>query len=130
MPRGNTAAINVESLRVQWAAHIPIARLCQNFTVSRDQMTRLKFVLELPPRHDRSLRFKPPRPKPPTPEEIAASEASLSFAPAIAAAVTCVQVTWDARTREERQVTKPTAFSLRRIELNDELRDEIDDERW
>jgi len=127
---GNTARIDIVQFRKDWGSHIPISALCVRYTVTKDQVVRLRNVWHLPLRLDRSLRFKPPRPKPPTPEEIAASEASLGFAPAIAAAVTCVQVTWDARTREERQVTKPTAFSLRRIELNDELRDEIDDERW
>lgn len=130
MPRGNTATIDFQSLRLQWAAHVPIAQLCQNFTVSRDQMTRLKFVLHLPPRHDRSLRFKPSRPKPPSPEEIAASEASLALAPAIAARVTCVHAMWTDREWSERQVTKPQAFRLSRVELTDELRDDIDEDEW
>jgi hypothetical protein len=127
---GNTARIDIVQFRADWASHMPIAALCTRYTVTKDQVVRLRNVWHLPLRLDRSLRFKPPRPKPPAPDEIAASEASLDFAPAIAAAVTCVQITWDDRTRSERQVTKPTAFSLRRIELNDELREEIDDERW
>lgn len=127
---GNTARIDMVQFRADWESHIPIAALCTRYTVTKDQVVRLRNVWHLPLRLDRSLRFKPPRPRPPTPDEIAASEASLDFAPAIAAAVTCVQVTWDDRTRSERQVKKPTAFSLRRIELNDEMRDEIDDEDW
>ena len=49
------------------------------------------------------------------------------LAPAIAARVTCVQVTWDERTRAERQVLKPTAVQLRPIEVPDEVRDFLDD---
>lgn len=130
MPRGNTATIDFESLRLQWAAHIPIAHLCQNFTISRDQLTRLKFVLHLAPRHDRSLRYKPPREErleDPTPEEEAASLAGLALAPMVAARVTCVQAHWTDREWRDRQVTKPQAYTLARIEVPDETREMMDD---
>lgn len=128
---GNTARINVTAFRADWAAHMPIALLCVRWTVSKDQIVRLKRVWELPPRHDRRLRYKPPRPIPPTPEEIAASESSLALAPEVAMRVTCVHAMWDDRTRAERQVRKPQGFTLARIELTPDLRDAVEDEnRW
>lgn len=91
--------------------------MCDNFSVTRDQVTRLKFVWHLPPRHDRRYRFKPAREVPPDAAEEAASQASLNLAPQIAARVTCVQITWDDRTRADRQVVKPQAFSVRVIDV-------------
>ena len=64
------------------------------------------------------------------PEEIAASESSLALAPAIAARVTCVHQMWTDREWAERAVTKPKAFSLKRVELTDELRDDISEDEW
>ena len=86
MTRGNTATINVVSFRAQWDSHIPIRALCENFTITRDQVTRLKFVWDLPPRHDRRLRFKPVRQRDPTPREIAQ-------------ACREIQARWDAHTQ-------------------------------
>jgi hypothetical protein len=127
MAAGNTATIAVTAFRAQWVAHVPIRSLCQNFSVTRDQVTRLKFVWHLPPRHDRRLRAKPERQAPPTPEEVEASKASLSLSPAIAARVTCVQATWDDRTRAERSVVKPPVFQMRPVQIPDEARDLFDD---
>lgn len=127
MAAGNTATIDIATFRADWQSHLPIRVLCERWTITRDQVTRLKFVWDLPPRHDRRLRAKPERQPPPSAEEIAASQESLSLAPAIAARVTCVQVTWDERTRAERQVLKPTAVQLRPIEVPDEVRDFLDD---
>jgi hypothetical protein len=117
---GYTATIDVALLREQWASHIPIAQICSNFTVTRDQMTRLKFVFDLPPRHDRRLRYKPPRtPKPGDAEELA-SQSSLSLAPQIAERVTLVQSLWTSEMRFARQVNKSgAAFSLRHIRVDD-----------
>jgi len=84
-------------------------------------------VAGLAPRHDRRTRHRPARRPPPSAAEIAASEASLSFAPYVAARVTCVQATWDERTRSERQVTKPTLFSLSEIDVPEEAREFMDD---
>lgn len=109
MPRGNTATIDFQSLRIQWGEHVPISHLCQNFSISRDQMTRLKFVLGLPPRHDRKLRWKPKRSetRDPTPREIAQ-------------ACREIQARWDERTREERAVTKTQHVTLRFVATPDE----------
>jgi hypothetical protein len=124
---GDTSRIDLATLRVQWSSHSSYADICSFWTVTRDQLIRLRCVLPLPPRHDRRLRHRPERAAPPTPEEIAASEASLSFAPYVAARVTCVQATWDERTRSERQVTKPTLFSLSEIDVPEEAREFMDD---
>jgi hypothetical protein len=109
MARGNTATINVVTFRAQWDSHIPIRSLCENFTITRDQVTRLKFVWDLPPRHDRRLRFKPIRQRDPTAREIAQ-------------ACREIQARWDAHTRHERQVTKPVSYEVREVELPPDLR--------
>ena len=124
---GDTSRIDLATLRIQWASHSSYADICSYWTVTRDQLIRLRCVLPLPPRHDRRLRHRPGRAAPPTPEEIAASEASLDLAPAVAARVTCVQITWDDRTRAERQVTKPTLWTLAEIEVPEESRQFFDD---
>jgi hypothetical protein len=127
MAAGNTARIDITTFRAEWASHLPIRVLCERWTITRDQVTRLKWVWNLPPRHDRRLRAKPQRQPPPTPEEIAASRASLSLAPAIAARVTCVQITWDERTRQERQVSKPGILTVKHLPVPEEARDFLDD---
>lgn len=104
--------------------------ICQNFTITVHQLVRLKGVWGLPPRNDRKRRYKPSRVErmlDPTPEELAASENSLDLAPMVAARVTVVHATWSLEDRHERQVTKPTPFTLARIELTDEVRDLMDD---
>jgi len=109
---GNTAVIDFQTLRVQWASHSPMAAICAYWSISKDQLIRLKTVAELPPRNDRRLRFKPKRcdMRDPTPREIiqACKE---------------IQAKWDARTREERAVIKTQHVSLRRIEMTDEARE-------
>ena len=127
---GKTATINVTQFRADWDSHVPIAFLCVKYTITKDQVVRLRDHWQLPLRLDRRLRFKPKRPQPPTPEEIAASESSLALAPAIAARVTCVNQMWTDREWAERAVTKPKAFSLKRVELTDELRDDISEDEW
>lgn len=127
---GNTAAIDIVAFRAAWDRHIPIRQLCVDFTVSRDQVTRLKFVWELAPRHDRSLRWKPgrdDREPDPDADEIAASESSLDLAPWVADQVTNVQAIWSDKTWEDRCVTKTPQFRLARVEVPDEYREMIDD---
>jgi hypothetical protein len=126
---GSTSTVDVVQFRAAWEAHVPIRQICVDFTVSRDQVTRLKFVWNLPPRHDRALRWKPsPEDREPDPDgdEIAASEASLDLAPWVADQVTCVQASWTDRTWEERRVVKAKEFSLARIEVPPEYREMID----
>jgi hypothetical protein len=120
---GDTSRIDLATLRSQWASHSSYAALCSFWTVTREQIIRLKHVLPLPPRHDRRLRFRPPRNEKPTPEEIAASESSLSLSPMVAARATCVTSQWTDEVRLQRQVTKPTAFRMDPIETPVELRD-------
>ena len=127
---GNTAAIDRATLEVQWSSYLPMGAICQNFTITVHQLVRLKGVWGLPPRNDRRRRYKPSRVErmlDPTPEELAASENSLDLAPMVAARVTVVHATWSLEDRHERQVTKPTPFTLARIELTDEVRDLMDD---
>lgn len=126
--RGDTSRIDIATLKVQWASHSSYASLCTFWTVTRDQLVRLRDVVPLPPRHDRRLRYKPPRPEKPTPEEIAASEASLNLAPMVAARATVESSLWTEEVRALRQVKKPAAFRLAQVDVPDELRHLLDDE--
>lgn len=107
MIRGSTATISVAAFRADWLTHMPMRALCQRYTISRDQVIRLKHVWSLPPRHDRRLRAKPARQPDPTPREIA---------------LACleIQATWTEEVREDRRVTKSAPVSLKRIEMTDE----------
>ena len=124
---GDTSRINVETLRVQWASHSSYAAICEFWTVTKDQLVRLRNVLPLPLRHDRRLRCRPERAERPTDAEIAASESSLSLAPMVAARATCVTAHWTDEVRSHRQVTKPTAFNLQPLDTPEGLRCVIDD---
>jgi len=77
--------------------------------------------------HDRRLRFRPSRPEKPTPEEVAASEASLDLAPWVAARATCESALWTDEIRAQRQVTKPSVFSIQPVDVPDEMRNMFDD---
>jgi hypothetical protein len=127
---GNTATIDVAQFRSAWASHVPIRALCLTFKISRDQVTRLKFVWELPPRHDRALRWKPgkdDREPDPDADEIAASESTLDLAPWVADQVTAIHAMWSDRTWEERRVEKTPEFRVARTEVPEEYREMIDD---
>jgi hypothetical protein len=106
---GKTATIDFQTLRVQWASHSSMFAICTHWTITKDQLIRLKAVADLPPRHDRRLRFKPIRQRDPTPREIAQSCRE-------------IQARWDAHTRHERQVTKPVSYEVREVELPPDLR--------
>ena len=109
---GVTATISVTAFRADWSTHMPISALCERWTITKDQVLRLRDVWHLPLRNDRRLRFKPKRSemRDPTPREIkqACKE---------------IQAKWDARTREERAVIKTQTVHLRRIELTGEALD-------
>jgi len=109
---GNTAAISVTAFRVDWLTHMPMRALCERYTISRDQVVRLKHVWELPPRHDRRLRFKPEKTPDPTPRQIARM---------------ClhIQETWTPETREDRRVTKTQIVHLRKIDTTEDARDAL-----
>lgn len=110
---GNTATISVESFRSDWMTHMPIAALCQRYTISKDQVIRLRDIWKLPLRNDRRKRARRHNNVDPTPEEIA--QRSLE-----------VQSWWDDRTRHERSVTKPQPFTMQRIRLRDAGLDDLD----
>jgi hypothetical protein len=124
---GDTSRIDIATLKLQWASHSSYAAICSFWTVTREQVIRLKHVVPLPPRHDRRLRFRPSRPEKPTPEEIAASEASLDLAPWVAARATCESALWTDEIRAQRQVTKPSVFSIQPVDVPDEMRNMFDD---
>lgn len=115
--RGNTATISLTAFRADWLTHMPMRDLCVRYTITRDQVVRLKHVWSLPPRHDRRLRAKPVRQRDPTPAEIRKACAS-------------IQATWTAEVREERRVTKTAQFRLQRIELNGETLDALGPDEW
>lgn len=107
---GNTATISVQAFRADWMTHMPIAALCERWTITKDQVIRLRDVWSLPLRNDRRHRYKPKkRPVDPTPQEIAR-------------ACLAIQARWDARTAEDRSVYKPQPVSLKRIEMTPEAR--------
>lgn len=111
---GNTATIDVAVLRIQWDSQIPMAAICTHWTISKDQLVRLRDVLPLPKRMDRSLRYKPPRDPGPNDAEELASKSSLSLAPQIAERVTSVQAMWSEDVRLSRTVTKSPGAGLLR----------------
>lgn len=124
---GDTSRINVETLRAQWNSHSSYAAICEFWTVTKDQLVRLRNVLPLPLRTDRRLRYRPPASEKPTPAEIAASKATLSLAPMVAARATCVTAHWTDEVRSHRQVTKPTMFQIHPIQTPEEVRHIVDD---
>ena len=107
--KGCTATISVAAFRADWLTHMPMRALCERWTISRDQVIRLKHVWGLPPRHDRRLRAKPVRQRDPTPREIEQAKKE-------------IQAAWTADTREDRCVYKARPVSLQRIELTPEAR--------
>lgn len=116
MPRGNTAAIDVQVLRLQWDSHSSMAAICSFWTVSRDQLIRLRDVLPLPKRHDRRLRFKPAsRLKDPTPREIA--EACRE-----------IQATWNDHQREARYWKREKAYEIPFIPLDFDVSEFVEGE--
>ena len=108
---GVTATISVTAFRADWSTHMPIAALCDRYTITKDQVLRLRTVWNLPLRHDRRLRFKPKRSemRDPTPAELEERTAA-------------IRATWDARTEEARRVAKPQAYSVPEIETPEHLR--------
>jgi len=108
--RGNTTAIDVQVLRMQWDSHSSMASICTFWTVSRDQLIRLRDVYELPKRHDRRARKKPAREPGPSRAEQRASMATLDLAPKVAKRAAMVQATWSDDTRKARFWQKPQLF--------------------
>lgn len=65
------------TLRKVWASGSTYAEMTEYLGVTRDQVIRMRDVLRLPLRLDRSQRRKGPRHKDPTPEEIATACAAI-----------------------------------------------------
>ncbi len=66
-----------QSLRNVWASGSAMADITAFLGITKDQLIRLRGVLDLPLRLDRSKRVKPPRYKDPSPAEIAAACAEI-----------------------------------------------------
>jgi hypothetical protein len=115
---GNTATISVDAFRADWLTHMPIASLCVRYTITKDQVIRLRDLWRLPLRNDRRLRFKPAEGvvRDPTPAEIAR-------------ACKEIQASWDDRTREERSVLKSPGAVLKHIQMTQEAWEALD-EYW
>lgn len=125
---GDTSRIDIATLKLQWSSHSSYAAICTAWTITKDQLVRLRDVLPLPLRNDRKLRYRPPRSVDnPSPEELRASEESLSLAPMIAARATCVTVHWTEEVRASRRVAKPEPLRLDVVETSPEIRDMCDD---
>ena len=106
---GVTATISVQSFRTDWQSHMPISSLCVRYTITKDQVIRLRDLWRLPLRNDRRLRFKPTveQVRDPTPEEIVQ-------------ACKEIQARWDDRTREERSVLKSQHALLKHVRMTQE----------
>ena len=89
---GNTATICVATFRADWDAGVPMVDLCQRWTITKDQLIRLKTVWNLPLRHDRARKREPVTRV--SRAELRASEASCDLAPAIAAAAAKERQAW------------------------------------
>lgn len=109
---GNTATIDLNLLKVQWDSHSAMVAICTHWTITKDQLIRLKSVVPLAPRHDRRFRFKPKRSecRDPTPQEILDATAR-------------IRASWDDATEEDRRVVKVQQFQIRAYEVPAELQD-------
>lgn len=110
---GNTARIDLNLLRMQWDSHSAMVAICTHWTITKDQLIRLKGVVPLAPRHDRRFRFKPKRSesRDPTPAEIEA-------------ATQRIRALWDEATEQDRRVVKTERFELRLYAVPEELQDQ------
>ena len=124
--RGDTTAINVATLRLQWASHSSMASICSFWTVSRDQLIRLRDVHKLPKRHNRSLRRKPQREPEPSRAEQRASEGSLDLAPHVAKRAAAVRATWSENIRQHRHYSSPSVFEVPIVQVEIEPEDDMD----
>jgi len=124
--RGDTTAINVATLRLQWASHSSMASICSFWTVSRDQLIRLRDVHQLPKRHNRSLRRKPEREPEPSRAEQRASEGSLDLAPHVAKRAAAVRATWSENIRQHRHYSSPSVFEVPIVQVEIEPEDDMD----
>ena len=105
MPRGNTATISVTAFRADWESGLPIAVLCSSYSISRDQVVRLRDLWDLPLRHDRRNRKRQAGyRRDPTPEEIRARCLE-------------IQATWSDKVREDRHWRKPQVWAVPIVQI-------------
>lgn len=111
---GNTATIDIQTLRLQWCSHSSMAAICTYWSITKDQLIRLRDVLPLPKRLDRSLRYKPARSayRDPTPREIAQ-------------ACREIQAKWDDTTRAARAGQRQELVHVRVVQLPSDLADQV-----
>ncbi len=100
---GNTATIDVQAFRLQWDAGVPMAVMCSHWTITKDQLIRLKAVWELPLRHDRAR--KRCRLEDPAVAEDRASGQSLSLAPGVEARAALIRSKWTLELEHSRRGT-------------------------
>ena len=104
---GNTATICVTTFRAEWDAGVPMVELCERWTITKDQLIRLKTVWELPLRHDRARKREPKLRI--SRAELRASEASCDLAPAIAAAAAKEREGWTLEVEHSRRGSRSGA---------------------
>ena len=100
---GNTATIDVQAFRLQWDAGVPMAVLCSHWTITKDQLIRLKAVWELPLRHDRA-RKRCPLESPAAAEDCVSGQ-SLSLAPGVEARAALIRSKWTLEVEHSRRGT-------------------------
>jgi hypothetical protein len=100
---GSTATICVATFRAQWDAGVPMVELCDAWTITKDQVIRLKTLWGLPLRHDRGRKREPQRGV--SLAELRASEASCDLAPAVAAAAARERARWTLEQEHARRGT-------------------------
>lgn len=105
---GNTATISLTAFRADWESHMPYSALCVRYSVTRDQVIRLRDVWGLQPRTDCKLRWKPKR-----------TECRNPTTRQIRAACLRIQATWDDATREQRRVRKADGVQIPFIRIAD-----------
>jgi hypothetical protein len=89
-----------------------MASICTYWSISRDQLIRLRDVYSLAKRHDRTKRRKGQRYTEPARAERMASEKTLSLAPAVERRAAAVRATWSDITRHARYWQKPQIFQF------------------
>jgi len=110
----NTAAVVTQTLiREVWASGSTIAQLTEFVGITKDQFIRLRAVLELPLRLDRSKRAKPP------PQRISWQT--------VEARKREIQAGWDAQTEYDRRVIKNPDVTFRVVSFDQERSDRNDD---
>jgi len=91
--------------RADWESGLPIAVLCSSYSISRDQVVRLRDLWDLPLRHDRRNRKRQAGyRRDPTPEEIRARCLE-------------IQATWSDKVREDRHWRKPQVWAVPIVQI-------------